>query len=117
MRDVSGLWTFTASLRSAVADCLVGGVELSLIQTDSTFSGQSDGGTVVCVSGSATDQRDALPRQVINGLVTGDSVSFNFNTVNFSYTGRFQDDTAMFGTAVEVSPSITATGLWRASRK
>lgn len=116
-RSIEGTWILTASSRGGLADCYVGGVQLTLMPTDSGFAGSTDGGAVVCADGAETVQIEAPSRRVFHGTLVGDSVSFSLAFRFSSYAGVFEGEDVMRGDLVEGIGARQNRGVWRATRR
>jgi hypothetical protein len=97
---VAGTWAYsTTNVQGSGASCSSTGTILTLVQTGVTFSGTYAGGTLSCTTplGPVTQQ---IPTGVVaNGTISGSSVSFNFDTSDWSNTGSISN-TTMTGTLV-----------------
>ena len=114
--QVDGPWTYetdvqnrlTGMLDGATLVCAIGGVSMTLSQSGATFSGSTSGGGLNC-SEDGDQIMTAEPLQagsVINGSVSGDDVSFEFefdtdmgHQASVSHQGGFPGVVSMAGTA------------------
>ncbi len=86
--DLSGQWSYTATnLTASGVSCSVAGLTLTLRQNGATFGGSGNGGILTCVSAvdSASTSLDGVA--VVNGRVSGQSVSFDFGTADLHHSG------------------------------
>lgn len=123
--NVAGSWDFAFANLSATVDGV--GVScsasrrLDINQSGSTFSGTAGGGILFCQSGGVQLSLAFGSEPIINGGVSGNSVSFDFSTPDFHQQGTVSGN-SMSGTAswlVDVGGTvgrIPFTGSWGASR-
>lgn len=119
--NVTGSWTYTASdLSGDGYTCTVTGAILTLEQTDTTFAGTYADALLSCTSGSTTINNPGLSGDIVNGTVSGSSVSFEIDGATYTNTGSVSG-TTMSGTAslstAGSGTNITVTGSWTAAQQ
>lgn len=97
---VAGVWAYSATnVQGSGATCNSTGTVLTLTQSGATFSGSYAGGTLTCTTPLGPVQQQIPTGVVANGTISGSSVSFNFDTSDWSNTGSISG-TTMTGTLV-----------------
>ena len=118
---VSGTWTYSASnVQGSGETCNSTGTTMTLTQSGSTFTGTYAGGTLTCtgVFGSLTQQIGS--GVVANGTVSGSSVSFNFDTTDWTNTGSMSGTTMTGSLVIRVTVGATSavlTGTFSAAKQ
>jgi hypothetical protein len=121
--SISGTWSFqTGAVTVDGIACTTTGRTMTINQSGSTFTGQLTGGSVSCVSESASTTQDltGFTDDIVKGVLNGASVSFDLDVLpGTSLTGVVSGNT-MSGTIVEQSYTdsgvASGTGTWSASR-
>jgi hypothetical protein len=120
--SVNGSWSYQASnLAGDGVSCSVTGATLTLSQTGSTFSGAYSNAKITCQVGGQQAVLGTFSGNVVNGVVSGDSVSFDFDTNAFTNTGTISGAT-MSGNASATENvggaigKVTLSGQWSATQ-
>jgi hypothetical protein len=122
-RDLRGTWAYSASGISPGPPpfCAVNGTTITV----STHAGTGFGGTynlglLTCNGGGVNDTFAIGMGPVVSGVLTGDSVRFNFDDATWRHVGRISGDTMSGFLNVSLvlggTPTV-ATGNWRAVRQ
>ena len=120
--NLSGNWIYSASNLSAGGSltCNVSGVGVSITQSGSTFSGSYNGGTISCTDPSGTYGGAIGSGTVVNGALSGNSVSFDLDTSDWHDTGSV-NGSSMSGTVVihlvVNGSAVIVSGSWGAARQ
>jgi hypothetical protein len=122
IRDVSGIWEYSASnVSGAGVSCSVTGTLLYIDQTEGLFTGSYDGGTFWCSGPGGTFSQTIVGGIVVNGIVDGPSVRFDFDDSSYRHTGTVTGNAMSGSVVLNVdlgSPSgvVTLTGEFVAVR-
>ena len=126
--NISGSWTYNATNVSGTVQgigvsCRFEDITLSINQTGTTFTGQTSGGAGTCSLGVLGDVGpDPLdPATIVSGQITGNSVTFDFETSDWRNTGTISGNSMSgtvtvrvdFGAGIGV---LVLTGNWAAAR-
>lgn len=125
--DIRGTWSYSSlDLVGGPITCQVTGIEATLTQDGSSFTGTTQGGMVTCQSGDASGSQDLSPFAITNGTISGSSITFTIEdegqVVNFTHTGTVSGDTmsgnvtAQFELPPPYSFPVSLTGTWTATR-
>ena len=87
---LAGTWSYSATLSSSGNLCHVSGIRMSLTSSERTFSGSTTGGSISCIGGPPGGPMQNFT--VVAGRVTGDSVAFDLNPLEWRHQGRFLGD-------------------------
>ncbi len=119
---VNGSWSYQASnLAGDGVSCSVTGATLTLSQTGSTFTGTYSNAKITCQAGGQQAVLGTFSGNVVNGLISGDSVSFDFDTTAFTNAGTISGS-SMTGSATATENvggaigKVTLTGQWNATQ-
>src|SRR5579872_3135823 len=86
--NVTGQWALTGTFANATDTILVNATVMTLTQSGSTFSGAYTGGTFTCsAAGSRYDCTPTYGGQIINGQMSGASVTFAVDTTAQPFQG------------------------------
>jgi hypothetical protein len=120
--SVNGSWSYQASnLAGDGVSCSVSGATLILSQTGSTFTGTYTNAKITCQVGGQQAVIGTFNGNVVNGVVSGDSVSFEFDTSAFTNTGTISG-ASMSGSASATENvggaigKVTLSGQWDATQ-
>lgn len=119
--NISGTWSYAATnLVGGGITCSAAGTTLTLSQSGATFSGSYAGGTLTCSAPGVAPQSSPVGSGiVVSGNVGVTSVSFNFDTSDWSNTGTISGN-SMSGTAhvivTDGTNTLTLTGNFAAAR-
>ena len=120
--SVNGSWSYQASnLAGDGVSCSVTGATLTLSQTGSTFGGTYSNAKITCQAGGQQAVLGTFSGNVVNGLISGDSVSFDFDTTAFTNAGTISGS-SMSGSATATENvggaigKVTLTGQWNATQ-
>ena len=120
--SVNGSWNYQATnLAGDGVSCTITGATLTLTQSGSTFSGSYSNAKLSCQVAGVESVIGTYSGQVVNGLVSGDSVSFDFNTSAFTNAGTITGS-SMSGMATATENvggtigNVTLTGQWGATK-
>jgi hypothetical protein len=120
--SVNGSWNYQATnLAGDGVSCVITGATLALTQTGSTFSGSYSNAKLTCQLAGAQAVIGTFSGQVVNGVISGDSVSFDFNTSAFTNVGTITGS-SMSGTATTTQNvggtigNVTLSGQWGATK-
>jgi hypothetical protein len=102
---VAGAWTYSATFFSSGNRCDVSGIRLSLTASERTFTGSSTGGSISCIGGPPGGPLQNFT--VAAGRVTGDSVAFDLNPLEWRHQGR------LLGDSIGGSVLVLAIGNYR----
>jgi hypothetical protein len=93
-------------------------IQLTLTQTNATFSGTWTGGQTTCTGPSGTIVNGLIPGKVVNGRLSGSGVSFDLDNSALHHVGTIRG-TSMSGTAswTFARPVITLSGTWSAVKQ
>jgi hypothetical protein len=110
-----------AQIHAAISLQLITGANLALTQTGTTFSGSYSNAKLTCEVAGVQSVIGTYSGQVVNGLLSGDSVSFDFDTGAFTNTGTIAGS-SMSGTATATKNvggtigNVMLTGQWGATK-
>ena len=103
--DLNGTWRFTytnlaGSYIGLNVQCTLGDVEFALTQSGDTFSGTQVGSEqLTCTAGGTTVADTELANfTIVNGQISGNSVTFQFGTVPGQNNATLSGDSSMSGT-------------------
>jgi hypothetical protein len=120
--NVNGSWNYQASnLAGSGVSCFITGATLSLTQTGSTFSGSYSNAKLTCQVGGPQAVIGTFSGQVVNGLISNDSVSFDFDTDAFINKGTIAGS-SMSGNATATENvggaigNVSLSGQWGATK-
>ena len=121
--QVGGLWSYnTGQLSGGNVRCFITNVDLSLNQTGATFTGSANGGNIRCTVAGVTVMDGPLGNQVVvNGTVSGNTLSFDIETPAWSNSGGVSGN-SMTGTVrltIDLggtTGSVDLTCNWSATR-
>lgn len=122
--QIDGAWTYafsniTGSTGTTNITCSAGNVSIDIDQTGTTFTGSYFAPALTCAgpSGSFTD--GPFAGSIVNGSISGTSVSFDFDTSDWRQTGTVSGN-SMNGTVTvrfQVDAAqILLSGNWSAAR-
>ena len=122
--DVSGSWTYSApALTSPLGiSCSLSGVQATITQSGSSFSGTTQDGQWSCQSPLGAQPPTVLDAQTISdGMVDGNTVSFDIDGILLlshtgTVTGNSMSGIVMASGDVPPVGPITMSGNWTASR-
>ena len=122
-RDMRGTWTYDASQISAGGPnyCVVSGTRVTITnQSGNVFSGTYNTGFIACTGPGLHDTVPVGSGTVVSGVVSGDSVRFNFDNSNWRNVG-LAGTTSMTGVVnVQLTiggSSAVAAGAWTATKQ
>jgi hypothetical protein len=114
---LSGTWSYSANATSGdTIACAVTDATLMLHQIDTTFSGTYSNAQVSCTVNNAPHSATEAGTAV-NGVLSGQNVSFDFDSADVTNTGTVDpDSTAMSGTVEVRLFGAAVTGTWSAKK-
>ena len=119
---VDGGWNGSATnVSGSGVTCTLGGLALSLSQTDTTFAGNYTIATLSCTGPGGTAGGGPFAGIVVNGTIKNGHVTFDLDTSELHFTGSLNNN-AMSGTTVwtlDLGPPtgvVVLTGSWSAAR-
>jgi hypothetical protein len=114
---LSGTWSYSANATSGdTIACAVTDATLMLTQIDTTFSGTYKNAQVSCTVNSAAHSATQAGK-AINGILSGQNVSFDFDSADVSNLGALTpDSTGMSGTVAVRLFGASMTGTWSAKK-
>lgn len=120
---VDGTWSLTlTNMSGSGVSCNWSGATMTLAQNGTNFSGSYSGGTLTCTSGGESASGSVGSGAVINGTVSGNSVSFQLDSPDMPLTGTITDR-SMSGTGIlrydfgEPYGVVTLNGNWGAAKR
>jgi hypothetical protein len=122
--DITGSWSASLSdLSGSSVNCSsTSPTLLTLTQTGETFSGSYSGGELFCTAPGGTGPVPVGTGSVVNGTLSGTSLSFDLDTPDFHHEGVVSG-TSMSGTAqwtldfgIPVG-EVTLNGTWEATKQ
>jgi hypothetical protein len=122
--SVGGTWSASVSnMTGGGASCrTTSPIQVTLRQTESTFSGSYAGGILTCLTPTESFSSAVGTGTVKNGKVSGKSVSFDLDTPAFHHSGSVSGVT-MSGTAEWTYDfglpmgEVTLVGSWSAAKQ
>jgi hypothetical protein len=117
---LTGNWTYSAGSLTSIAGgytCVVASFTLSLVQEGNALSGSYQSGSITC-NGTALPGASGA---IANGSVSGNTVTFDFDSPDWHDEGNTTSATSMSGD-VNATLTIAGTlyllaGTWTAVRK
>ncbi len=87
--NLSGLWIYNATnIATTGLSCNLTGVQITLTQSGTTFSGSVAAGSLISCSGAGGTQSQVLGGDIIaNGLLNGTAVQFDIGTQDIHNVG------------------------------
>jgi hypothetical protein len=123
LAEVAGTWSASLSMTGDGVNCSSSDpTQLTLTQTGATFSGSFSGGELFCTAPGSTGAVPIGSGSVINGTVSGSTISFDLDTPDFHHEGSVSGN-SMSGTVEWVidfglpSGEVTLNGTWEAERQ
>ena len=120
--DLTGTWTYSATnLAGGGLTCSFTGIQATVQQSASTFSGTTQGGSYLCESLLGNLGADLGAQTISGGTIAGSDVGFQIDGVLlFTHSGTVSGN-SMSGTVVatgSVDPvgQVALSGSWTASR-
>ena len=118
--SVAGQWSYsTTNISAGGLTCSSSGTTLTITQQGTSFSGSYGGGTLTCSSAGGSQSAPIGTGIVLNGTISGSSVTFDLDTSDWHNGGTINGN-SMSGTAtirvVVGGVLYTLTGTWGASR-
>lgn len=120
---VDGSWSLSlTNVSGSGISCNWSGGSMNLVQSGDTFRGTYGGGTITCSGGGESVSQTMGSGSVINGSVSGNSVSFQLDTPDYPFTGTITGS-SMSGTCSlrydlgEPYGVITLSGNWGAGKQ
>lgn len=127
--DIRGTWAYSSlDLTGGPITCQMTGIEATLTQDGSSFTGTTQGGSVTCQSGGETGSQDLDPFAVTGGTVAGTAITFTIESldqgtvVNITHAGTVSGNTmsgtvtAQFELPAPYGFVVNLTGTWSATR-
>ncbi len=111
---ITGTWIYSASFFSAGNQCNATGIRMTFAHNGRNFSGSTTGGNLNCIGGPPGGPLGNF--QVVGGRVSGDSVSFELQPLDWSNSGVMVGN-SITGTAVSGTGVDTRTGTFSALRQ
>jgi len=122
--NVGGAWLASFSnFSGSGVTCNATGISIQISQSGSTFSGTYTGGTFSCVGPGGSVVVAGGTGTIINGVVTGNSVSFDADTPDSHFTGSVATGGAsMSGSGTDRidiggGQTIVLSGSWGAAKQ
>jgi hypothetical protein len=112
--NISGQWTINGTFANGSDSLYIAGTVMSLTQAGSAFSGGYTGGIFTCVSQGSRFDCTPSAGQIIDGQVSGSTVTFAMDTTAEPFRGTLSAS-AMTGTGVVITPFGTLSGTWGAT--
>lgn len=122
--DVTGSWSASLSnlTGESVSCSSTSPTQLTLNQSGATFSGSYSGGELFCTAPGSTGPVPVGTGSVVNGTLSGTSLSFDLDTPDFHHEGVVSG-TSMSGTAQWTLDfglpvgQVTLNGTWEAAKQ
>lgn len=114
---VDGNWVLAVpTLNGGGLSCSATGMTMSLAMSgEAAFSGSHTTGTLTC---TGNDPVPFTAGPILNGVLDGHSVSFDFDDASFHFTGTVNDaETSMTGTTTLNLSGSVINGTWTATRQ
>lgn len=120
---VDGRWNLSlTNVSGSGISCSWSGASMNLVQSGETFSGTYGGGTITCSGGGESFSGQMGSGSVVNGSVSGNSVSFQLDSPDYPFSGTISGS-SMSGTCSlrydlgDPYGVITLSGNWGAAKQ
>jgi len=118
--NVAGTWSYTADNLAAGngVTCDIVNVTMVLDQNGSTFTGTYANAELQCLVNGVEQDQGPYNGNVVNGVVNGDQVTFDFDTPAWTNSGAISGSSMSGPASVNVAvgeTTYTLTGTWDAT--
>lgn len=117
--DLQGVWSYSVNdLSFGRVICSIKGLTFEITQTGGTFTGTTSGGTLDCQGPLSNPSSTPLsPAPVVNGVIEGDRVVFDFQDASYHHDATLAGETLSGQVLVRENGLVTGEGTFTATRR